>query len=278
VWPTPAETECASAQAPVSIAPSSPFSQKALGDLANGSIGRWTAGPTTGRNGFVYADYLTTARNPSTPGNDSGVGNTTIAAGSNARVTDTLNFRSSPSYSAGVIGIAAVGTVVRVTGAASSGFYPVKWGESTGYMHRDYLVYTTEALSTTGPNGGVGGNTGGGPGAGSGPGSTTGQSLVSYAMRYLGYPYIWATHGPNSFDCSGFTYWVVLNVTGRDIGAGTGRNGKPAPPSRTAASNPVIWSSSRIPTRSVSRMSVCTSATTSSSTPKTKTPESGSAH
>jgi len=197
------------------------LSEGASVTLRNGSIGSWTAVTYNGRNGFVYADYLTTARNPSTPGNDSGVGNTTIAAGSNARVTDTLNFRSSPSYSAGVIGIAAVGTVVRVTGAASSGFYPVKWGESTGYMHRDYLVYTTEALSTTGPNGGVGGNTGGGPGAGSGPGSTTGQSLVSYAMRYLGYPYIWATHGPNSFDCSGFTYWVVLNVTGRDIGAGT---------------------------------------------------------
>jgi len=189
--------------------------------LRNGSIGSWTAVTYDGRNGFVYADFLTTARNPSPPGGDFGVGSTTIAAGSNARVTDALNFRSSPSYSAGVIGVAAIGTVVRVTGAASSGFYPVKWGESTGYMHRDYLVYTTEALSTTGPNGGTGGNTGGGSGAGSGPGSTVGQSLVSYAMRYLGYPYIWATHGPNSFDCSGFTYWVVLNVTGRDIGAGT---------------------------------------------------------
>lgn len=197
------------------------LSEGASVTLRNGSIGSWTAVTYNGRNGFVYADYLTTARNPSTPGTDSGVGSTTIAAGSNARVTDTLNFRSSPSYSAGVIGIAAVGTVVRVTGAASNGFYPVKWGESTGYMHRDYLVYTTESLSTTGPNGGVGGNTGGGPGAGTGPGSTTGQSLVSYAMRYLGYPYIWATHGPNSFDCSGFTYWVVLNVTGRNIGAGT---------------------------------------------------------
>jgi cell wall-associated NlpC family hydrolase len=40
-------------------------------------------------------------------------------------------------------------------------------------------------------------------------------------MRYLGYPYVWATAGPSSFDCSGFTYWVVKNVTGRDIGRGT---------------------------------------------------------
>ena len=40
-------------------------------------------------------------------------------------------------------------------------------------------------------------------------------------MQYLGYPYVWATHGPSSFDCSGFTYWVVLNTLGIDISPGT---------------------------------------------------------
>ena len=189
--------------------------------LRTGSAGNWTAVSYDGRNGFIYADYLATARNPSKPDPNSGVGSTTLAAGSNAKVTDALNFRSGPSYSAGVVGIASAGTVVRVTGAASSGFYPVKWADSTGYMFGEYLVYTTEALSPNGPNGGVGGNTGGGPGAGNGAGSAKGLAMVDYAMRYLGYPYIWATHGPNSFDCSGFTYWVVLNVTGQNIGAGT---------------------------------------------------------
>ncbi|HET9658694.1 MAG TPA: SH3 domain-containing protein, partial [Thermomicrobiales bacterium] len=188
--------------------------------LRSGNVGNWTAVTYGGRNGFVYGDYLTTARNPSNPGSGSGVGSTALSPGSNARVTDTLNFRSAPSYSGGVVGVAAIGTVVRVTGSSSSGFYPVTWGGVSGYMHGDYLSYTTAALSTTGPNGGVGGNTGG-SGAGSGSGSATGQSMVNYAMRYLGYPYVWATHGPSSFDCSGFTYWVVLNVTGRDIGAGT---------------------------------------------------------
>ena len=51
-------------------------------------------------------------------------------------------------------------------------------------------------------------------------GSGAGNSLVSYAMRYLGYPYVWATAGPSSFDCSGFINWVVKNVMGRDIGRG----------------------------------------------------------
>lgn len=188
--------------------------------LRSGSVGSWTAVTYGGRDGFVYADYLTTARNPS-PGTGSGVGGTSLAPGSNARVNDVLNFRSGASFSASVLGIAPVGTVVRITGAINGGFYPVQWGGVAGFMHGDYLSFTTQPLSSTGPNSGTGGNTGGGPGAGSGAGTASGQALVDFAMRYLGYPYVWATHGPNSFDCSGFTYWVVLNVLGRNIGAGT---------------------------------------------------------
>lgn len=193
--------------------------------LRNGSTGSWVAITYGGQNGFVYADFL--SRNSSggntggNTGGNSGVGGTNLGTGSNARVNDTLNFRDGASYSANVLGVAAVGTVVRVTGSPSGGFYPVQWGGVSGYMHGDYLSYTTEALSSTSPNSGAGGSTGGGSGAGTGSGSATGQSLVNYAMRYLGYPYVWATHGPNSFDCSGFTYWVVINVLGRDIGAGT---------------------------------------------------------
>jgi cell wall-associated NlpC family hydrolase len=37
-------------------------------------------------------------------------------------------------------------------------------------------------------------------------------------MQYVGYPYVWATHGPGSFDCSGFTSWVIKNVLGFNIG------------------------------------------------------------
>ena len=40
-------------------------------------------------------------------------------------------------------------------------------------------------------------------------------------MQYLGYQYVYATHGPTTFDCSGFTYWVMLHVLGEDTGTGT---------------------------------------------------------
>ena len=49
----------------------------------------------------------------------------------------------------------------------------------------------------------------------------TGQAIVDFAMRYYGSPYVYAGNTPAGFDCSGFTQFVVLNVTGIDIGHGT---------------------------------------------------------
>lgn len=44
----------------------------------------------------------------------------------------------------------------------------------------------------------------------SGPAPSKGPntSVVAFARRYLGAPYVWAADGPNSFDCSGFTMFV----------------------------------------------------------------------
>jgi cell wall-associated NlpC family hydrolase len=48
------------------------------------------------------------------------------------------------------------------------------------------------------------------------PQNITGQQIVDYAMSYLGYPYVWGAVGPNSFDCSGFTYYI-LNQLGINV-------------------------------------------------------------
>ena len=34
---------------------------------------------------------------------------------------------------------------------------------------------------------------------------------MAYALQYKGYPYVYATAGPNSFDCSGFTSYVYAH-------------------------------------------------------------------
>jgi cell wall-associated NlpC family hydrolase len=190
--------------------------------VRSGSTGEWVAVSYNGTNGFVHKDFVS-----ATTGSTGSTGNTTnpgstgstttaLANGDHARVTSSLNLRYSASYTAGVAAVAPAGTVVKVTGSASSGFYPVSWDGLNGFMHGDYLTKTTQALSERGgsaaqPDGSTGtGNTQ--------TGSASGNSIVSYAMRYIGYPYVWAAAGPSAFDCSGFIYWVVTNSTGKSIG------------------------------------------------------------
>jgi cell wall-associated NlpC family hydrolase len=44
--------------------------------------------------------------------------------------------------------------------------------------------------------------------------SGIGQQIVDVAMQFQGAPYVWGATGPNSFDCTGFTYYVVNQITG----------------------------------------------------------------
>jgi cell wall-associated NlpC family hydrolase/DNA-binding CsgD family transcriptional regulator len=43
-----------------------------------------------------------------------------------------------------------------------------------------------------------------------------GSAIVSYASKYLGYPYVWGGSGPGGFDCSGFT-WYIYSQAGAYI-------------------------------------------------------------
>lgn len=58
--------------------------------------------------------------------------------------------------------------------------------------------------------------------------SKSGNSLISYAYKFIGKPYVWGAEGPKSFDCSGFTQYVykafgvsLPHYTGSQIGKGS---------------------------------------------------------
>jgi catechol 2,3-dioxygenase-like lactoylglutathione lyase family enzyme len=40
------------------------------------------------------------------------------------------------------------------------------------------------------------------------------ERAIALAQSKLGAPYVWATAGPDTFDCSGFTWWVACQVLG----------------------------------------------------------------
>lgn len=48
--------------------------------------------------------------------------------------------------------------------------------------------------------------------------SSRGGQVASYALRFVGYPYVWGATGPRAFDCSGFALYVY-----RHFGVGLAR-------------------------------------------------------
>lgn len=40
------------------------------------------------------------------------------------------------------------------------------------------------------------------------PSNSSGDAIVTYAKKFLGYKYVYGTNGPNTFDCSGFVQYV----------------------------------------------------------------------
>jgi cell wall-associated NlpC family hydrolase len=61
----------------------------------------------------------------------------------------------------------------------------------------------------------LGGNAGAGPQTHGAAGA--GEQIANEARRYVGRRYVWATHGPDTFDCSGLVHWVMLQATNQNI-------------------------------------------------------------
>ena len=64
---------------------------------------------------------------------------TSASAQSTATTTAYLNLRTGPSTSTAIITVMPYGATVNVNGGAESGFYPVSYGQYSGYASADYL-------------------------------------------------------------------------------------------------------------------------------------------
>lgn len=184
----------------------------------------WTPVVCGGQNGFMASEFLSsggsgtgTTPTPSptptqTPGTGSG-----LVTGDRGKLNGNANMRYQASASASLVVVVPAGEVLLVTGNGSNGYTPVDYDGLKGFVLTSLLTETSEALSQ---RGGSGNEPTPQPNPGGGGSTATGNAIVNYAMRYVGYPYVWATAGPSSFDCSGYTNWVIKNVVGPDIGRG----------------------------------------------------------
>lgn len=101
-----------------------------------------------GNKGWMHGTWLTTVSSsepsnpaPSNPGN--------VGAGTAMATTTRVNLRTEPTTSSAIITTLVTGATVEVTGAAQNGFYPVQYGNNSGWMSADFL--TTDGAGVPGP-------------------------------------------------------------------------------------------------------------------------------
>ena len=147
----------------------------------------WSKINYSGGTGYVSSQYLQST-NPSS-------GSTSESTGTTQYVNTTagLNVRSGPSTSYSKITTLSYGQSVTVI-STSNGWSKINYSGGTGYVSSQYLQSTNPSSNTSV--------------------SASASAVIAYAQSLLGKPYVWGAQGPNSFDCSGFTYYVFKNVAG----------------------------------------------------------------
>lgn len=120
---------------------------------------------------------------------------TVDAASKTVTVQSRVNFRKGPSKKYTSMRKLYKGSKLTYLGKSGK-WVKVKYSGTTGYVHQNYVSSTTSNKNETNYNK---------------------SSIVSFAKTKLGKPYVWGAQGPNSFDCSGFTYYVVKNTVGKAI-------------------------------------------------------------
>ncbi|WP_313539661.1 C40 family peptidase [Enterococcus sp.] len=174
--------------------------------------------------GWITAAY-TQAVSSSTTNNSSNSGNTSSntstnnntstakeqAISKNLQTTTSINVRSDASTTASVVSSlssnATVKAVAQKQGTTVSGTATWYKLSSGGWVTAAYVKEVSSSSNTGNSSSNTNVST-----------SVNGAAIVAEARKYIGTPYQWGGKGPDVFDCSGFTRYVFLQVTGKNIG------------------------------------------------------------
>ncbi len=106
-----------------------------------------------------------------------------FAVGNGIVTANSLNVRTQPNTNGSILVALKRGTSVKVVGIAGDWFKVTTADSVIGYVCPDYISITSAN-------------------------SATGSAIVATAKAQIGKPYVFGSKGPNSFDCSGLTYYV----------------------------------------------------------------------
>lgn len=152
-----------------------------------GVNGKWIQSKYNGEIGYIYHSYvLGYNQNTTTKYVKASVG---------------LNVRKGPSTGYTILGKLSYNSSVEVI-EISNGWAKINYNSDEAYVNNSYLQNKKETLNSTSTA------------TSSSNVSSSVSELIAYAQKFLGKPYVWGSQGPNSFDCSGFTYYIFKNKVG----------------------------------------------------------------
>lgn len=101
-----------------------------------------------GIDGWAWGGYLTVNGSLGWSGAAPSTGSSASFSGTAWVTTDSLNVRSRPGTGSAILGKLKTNAEIWVTGAKTSGFYPISYGGGTGYVSGDYISFSGPAAST----------------------------------------------------------------------------------------------------------------------------------
>jgi cell wall-associated NlpC family hydrolase len=118
---------------------------------------------------------------------------------------------AAPDWGADPLALLGEGEPVEVRAETIGEWQPVNCAGAGGYVHAALIAWTPVGRTEPAAAGGEQ------PGRAVSSDGPVGEQIVSFALQFQGYPYIYAGEGPYAFDCSGFTMFVIRSTLGLEV-------------------------------------------------------------